>query len=480
MLAIGLAASAFPSHAATFTVINTNDSGAGSLRQALSDAESGAGADIVNITATGTITLTSGQINVSDNAGVTITGPGATNLTITTALNSRVFNFANAGTVRISGISFSSAGGAATCAGGALAFDRTNAAISQSVFTTNGSSTGGSCGGGAVLFGSGANPSNTLSIDDSNFDRNRGAAVDAEGVLTISRSVFIGNANGGTDQGGAVRLGAGSLTIRDSIFTGNVAGSGGAILAQGSSITISGSTFSSNSVTDTGGVGGGAASLVASGAIVIENSTFTSNIAAGNKSSALSLGGTTTLRNLTIVGNGAVGTTGTAVDLFGNNPVTLLNTVVSNQASGVDLSGSLGTFSGTNSLVTDPGTVVLGGSGNLSGTPTIGALANNGSLVVGAAGFTSALPTMLPPLGSQLINAGSNAAVGSLSSDQRGAGFARIIGASVDIGAVETADVVLVEPPTTTAVPTLDVFALLLSTLLTALVGALRLKKRQQ
>lgn len=111
LLAIGLAASAFPSHAATSTVINTNDSGAGSLRQALSDAESGAGADIVNITATGTITLTSGQINVSDNAGVTITGPGATNLTITTALNSRVFNFANAGTVRISGISFSSAGG---------------------------------------------------------------------------------------------------------------------------------------------------------------------------------------------------------------------------------------------------------------------------------------------------------------------------------------------------------------------------------
>ena len=40
-------------HGATFTVTNTNDSGAGSLRQAILDANATAGEDVINITATG-------------------------------------------------------------------------------------------------------------------------------------------------------------------------------------------------------------------------------------------------------------------------------------------------------------------------------------------------------------------------------------------------------------------------------------------
>ena len=64
-------------HAATITVTNTNDSGPGSLRQALAVAHDG---DSITFAVSGTITLTSGGLVVVKN--VTISGPGADQLSI--------------------------------------------------------------------------------------------------------------------------------------------------------------------------------------------------------------------------------------------------------------------------------------------------------------------------------------------------------------------------------------------------------------
>ena len=60
----------------TFTVINTDDSGAGSLRQAILDANANVGADIIQFASgvTGTITLTSGELAITD--AVDLQGPG--------------------------------------------------------------------------------------------------------------------------------------------------------------------------------------------------------------------------------------------------------------------------------------------------------------------------------------------------------------------------------------------------------------------
>src|SRR5258705_5191092 len=68
-----------PIHAAMIPVTNTNDSGAGSLRQALADASDG---DTINFNAavTGTINLASGPLFV--NYSITISGPGANNLAV--------------------------------------------------------------------------------------------------------------------------------------------------------------------------------------------------------------------------------------------------------------------------------------------------------------------------------------------------------------------------------------------------------------
>src|SRR5258708_22581384 len=64
------------SRAATLTVTNLNDSGAGSLRQALLDAASG---DTITFSVTGTIVLSGTRLDITKN--LTITGPGASFIT---------------------------------------------------------------------------------------------------------------------------------------------------------------------------------------------------------------------------------------------------------------------------------------------------------------------------------------------------------------------------------------------------------------
>lgn len=84
-------------------VINTNDSGCGSLRQAILDAESNAGADeiVFNPGVTGTITLASALFTITQN--LTITGPGADVLAISGDDSYRVFHITG-GAVTISGL----------------------------------------------------------------------------------------------------------------------------------------------------------------------------------------------------------------------------------------------------------------------------------------------------------------------------------------------------------------------------------------
>src|SRR3954465_3623159 len=82
---------ATPAEAATFTVTNLNDSGPGSLRQAISDANNAAGPDVVTFQAglTGTITLATGQLYISDS--VNVQGPGQSVVTVNGNNASRVF-----------------------------------------------------------------------------------------------------------------------------------------------------------------------------------------------------------------------------------------------------------------------------------------------------------------------------------------------------------------------------------------------------
>ncbi len=134
-------------HAATLTVTTTADTGAGSLRAKIAAATTG---DTVAITATGTIALTTGEIAITGK-NLTVAGPGANNLTITTGATTRALKIVNA-QCTISGITFNNCKGLAgdVDTGGAIAVDNFSAGgttnittISDCAFTNNQSGWGG-------------------------------------------------------------------------------------------------------------------------------------------------------------------------------------------------------------------------------------------------------------------------------------------------------------------------------------------------
>ena len=280
--------------------------------------------------------------------------------------------------------------------------------------------------------------------------------------------------NTADNQGGAAKLysddsGGGdatNITIQNSTFTGNSAGSptsngyGGALTLYGhdetNDVTVSASTFTNN--TSTGG-GGAIEFWGTGGPVVVENSTFTGN-SAGNITSNYDGGGAIssynaedlprTVRNSTIVGNtsaaeggGIVRNSEDSPTYAGPDDLTLSSTIVSGNtaATGPDLgeqdggapSGSFVTgFSLIGSTAGATLTESPAGSNIIGQDPQLGALGDNG-------GPTQ---TLLPALSSPVVNAGI---ANGLSTDQRGLARTALItsipnkGASdgTDIGAVE-------------------------------------------
>src|SRR5437879_2089538 len=99
-----LCAMVMQARAATITVTNTNDSGPGSLRQALTIANDG---DTITFAVTGTIGLTSGGLPVTKN--LTISGPGADQLSIDGNQALLVFGIFPEKTAAISGLTIRNA-----------------------------------------------------------------------------------------------------------------------------------------------------------------------------------------------------------------------------------------------------------------------------------------------------------------------------------------------------------------------------------
>jgi hypothetical protein len=103
------AATTMSGHSASITVTNTNDSGPGSLRQALANANNG---DTINFAVAGTISLISGELVIGKN--VTIAGPGANRLSIDGGQelgSPATFHVVSGETVTISGLTITGHGG---------------------------------------------------------------------------------------------------------------------------------------------------------------------------------------------------------------------------------------------------------------------------------------------------------------------------------------------------------------------------------
>lgn len=435
------------------------------LREAVTLSNKTGTADTITFaSAVGVIALSKGELVLTDSA--TVIGPGAGLLTVSgnaavAAPNNRVFNVSSpslslhvsALTLTGGNLSGFEAGGAIrggstvtldgvvlranrAFSGGAVAeaatlnlngctlennsavyggaIDINMGALNDCVFRDN----KGADGGGAVRF------KDTLSATGCRFENNQayvGGAIYSRSFtasdLLLSRTILAGNVATTGDGGAIYAVAVTTITITDCTLAGNqAAGSGGAAFLQerdywNDVVRLTNCTISAN---ESGKSGGGLYDFGFD--IVLNNSTVTQNrtLAAGGKG-----GGFFLLKN----GVSEIKASLSSSIVAGNL-----------SASAPDFQFSpAGTVDGENALigVADVGNITLGGSTIQTGTlavpldPRLGPLGNNGGPT----------PThgLLP--GSPAVNAGNNSE--GLAHDQRGPGFARVVGGAADIGAFE-------------------------------------------
>lgn len=228
-----------------FTVLNLDDGGVGSLRDAIAAAEANPGPDTIDFTPglQGTITLTGGELQIRGDAA--ITGPGADRITVSGNGASRVFRVIggiDAGTATaatISGLTISH--GLALSGGGVRNEGFSDLTLSHVVLTDN-RAIGGptpnapAWGGGVLSNGLGTHLSVIDSLVASNTADGRpngrpglggGIAVGNGGRLTMLGSTVADNLAvggvGGIGRGAGVDIIVGSGEVRDCTFRGNAA-----------------------------------------------------------------------------------------------------------------------------------------------------------------------------------------------------------------------------------------------------------------
>jgi hypothetical protein len=206
--------------AGTITVINTNDSGPGSLRQALSLANNG---DTINATAvSGTILLTSGELQVTQN--VTINGPGAETLAVNGNAIFRVLeNFASK--LAISGFTITNGLPADGDGGGIL--NHGGLTVSNSSIVRNSAAIVPTSNGGGISNTDDARLTVMGTTINGNFGSCRGGGIYASNAqVTVTNSTVSGNWASQRAQcagigGGIFYNGNGTLAVMNTVISGN-------------------------------------------------------------------------------------------------------------------------------------------------------------------------------------------------------------------------------------------------------------------
>ncbi|MEH1992861.1 DUF4347 domain-containing protein [Nostoc sp.] len=311
----------------TYLVTNINDSGTGSLRQALINANNDPGIETIIFDPTGifgdatpdTITLTSGELNITE--GVIIQGTGAYKLTISGNNTSRIFN-----------------------ASASLSIDGLKI-------------TGGNAG---ISNGGGIYSTSSVTVSNSNLSGNiaaLGGGIYSTSSVIATNSTISGN-TANTSGGGIYSTS--SVTATNSTISGNTANTnGGGIYS--STNTLSNSTVSSNTAKVNGGgiySGGG----TVSNSTIFGNTADSDNNNTGNGGGIYRSAGTWSISNSIIAGNIDLGDD--APDVYGANFNSNAYNLIGKIAG--KISGTLGT--GTDIINPNPGLQALGDYGGSTQT----------------------------------------------------------------------------------------------------------------
>ncbi|HEY8505081.1 MAG TPA: right-handed parallel beta-helix repeat-containing protein, partial [Gemmataceae bacterium] len=391
-----------------------------------------------------------GDLDLTGGGALSITGPRPGDpggITVSGQGSVRVFNIVNAGTVSIADLTATA--GSTLAAGGAILVQNSQVTLTSVAATA---SKAGTDGGGIAVLGIGSK----LTLDASLVSGNRagqdggGIYIETGASAKISNTTVIGNILE-ADFDGAGIDNNGTTTITDSTIAGNFGSTvfsfGGGVENQGT-LTISGTAIYGNAAARGGGISGSAGTLTVTNSTVAYNRAFASDGGGG----IIVASGTATVVNSTVVGNadtsdapdGAGGIAATSEAI-----VNLLNSIVSLNFAGP---------ASANENV-DPADLDTNVNNFLGGDPKLGPLEDNGGPTL----------TMLPFPGSPVIDSGANvnatddgtAGGTPLATDQRGAGFPRIVGGTVDRGAAEFSPTAPTPAPAPPVTPTFVVNSLL-------------------
>jgi predicted outer membrane repeat protein len=301
----------------------------------------------------------------------------------------------------------------------------------------------------------------TLNVARSRFEDNTssagGSAISNEsgGTLTIADSVFVNNRSRDGFSGGAIYNSntTGAVAISRSVFSGNSAGGGGALVNFGT-MTISDSTFSGNTALN----GGGAIEARSGATLNIVNTTISGN-SAPRGGGIYALGPTpsnaATLTNVTLAANtapaDAANQGGGNITVGGEVTVTLRNTIVANPGGSSsnckkDSTGAAAIVDGGGNLQF-PGTSC--GASIASANPGLSALDDNGGPT----------PTHAFAANSPARNAANSATCPAF--DQRG--VLRTQAGACDIGAWEYGAVPVATQINNACAPRGSAFAIIVS-----------------
>ena len=317
-------------------VTNTNDAGAGSLRQAIADANSTAANDEIRFStlfdAPQTITLTSGELSIAGGGVVIINGPGRDRLTLSGNDQSRAFAVNSGSNATIRGLRIS--GGPkqlrTPSEEGCLNSDGSNLTLSNVLVSGNTTRDGGG------LFSSA-----TMILEDSIVESNRaldgngGAIASSGGTLIVNNSILRNNEG---DDGGAIDN-TGTLTVRNSTISGNTARAGGGGIDHSTgNASITNSVIYNNTAQN-----GGGGIYNRGNSLYVANTTVSGNTATtGAGGGILTIQSSTSLLNASIAFNsansgGGLGN-GTGSTVISKNSIVAKNLAA---ATGPDISGGL-------------------------------------------------------------------------------------------------------------------------------------------
>jgi hypothetical protein len=393
-----------------FVVTTSEDSGPGSLRDALAAVSDG---DFIQFTTR--VTLTSSELVIDKSVTISAPGPNQLNLSVgrSNAQGTpefRIFRVTPGNVVTIE--NFTIFGGRAETGAGVFA-DHATLTINNCLFDSN---VAHERGGGLYNDGDDSTP---VKVADSTFRFNQatggvsggiGGAIYNSGTLEIKTGWIFSNKAGAA----AAIANHGTTSVFDSNIVENV---------QVPPLTIDSSTFRGQA----GGCGCGAG-ISNSNLLTISNSTVSSN-GGGIDNQA---GATLEIRHSTVSSQGSIHNAGATLQVE--------NTILNASSGNDNISNPAGTvISQGYNLCSDDCRGLLTGAGDRSSTdPKLGPLTYNGGQT-----RTHALL-----LGSPAIDAGNPSFTPPPDFDQRGSFFPRVLNGRINIGSIE------MQPQAPTPTPT--------------------------